>query len=869
MELNKFDSIKSLTTTQFDWKCRLRLQALWRGVNAKTKEFWGINMIFIDDSNDRIHAFASTKYCKDLINQVQEGKIYVVSNFRVKDYLGDETYRPVRNKKHIYFTTHTRIEEDVEGGLQIARHAFDLFCIGDMEKLAKDNRYLVDVVGQVQNVRAIKSTKNDSEKILTKFNISEGRKSVAVTLFDEVGTQFQKTLKCSADAEVYVIICAAKVGTYEGLPNLTNYPATRIYINPGHYSIQQITQRLFALKTEPVQSPPPEEINYPTLTVKQIQTLSSESNECKVNCQVKVTKVEEESSWFYAVCTKCPKEILRSEGVFKCVDCNRIIPYPDKRFRICTLCSDSTGSIAIIFPDDEVSRILDKTVFDLEAEAIQITANNLKKGSRVYEAHEILDKIESGASFDPAAPRDSEMADASTANLKDDNNNTPHTGISSTKTRPRVEIDAVAFDTGEDIPLQNMRNEKKKKNNAIHAFIPAASAHDLERQIKVGTVNIITGFTVQAYKDSDKFKIVQRAVQLIFSNDTKIQQVEDKGTKIPNEMFDFYDHSQVKDLADQTNVIGIMTDHEIHVNQITNRHGVQQEQAKFVITDGRSNLKVTLWDQYARDFVQKVWEKMETPVILILAGCRVQTWNSEVVLTHVASTKYYFNYNHHSVRQLRMMLSQPEFSMAVRGSNLSRKAELLTVQAIKSLGTDFIQRQVLTHVSIMQVDENQKWNITVCTSCDMEVENKDGSYFCSACERIVPYPDLRYRLVVLASDLTGTIEIVLHDREIRHLIGKRARQVVQEHSVSRIFPQCFKLMALKQFTIKLELHEANIVRKSNVYFATNICHGFKLEEQKTAANQTTTSTDLQTTSSTTQIPGLSDLNCDSSTTTKD
>ena len=44
-----------------------------------------------------------------------------------------------------------------------------------------------------------------------------------------------------------------------------------------------------------------------------------------------MTKVEEESSWFYAVCTKCPKEILRSEGVFKCVDCNRIIPYPDKR----------------------------------------------------------------------------------------------------------------------------------------------------------------------------------------------------------------------------------------------------------------------------------------------------------------------------------------------------------------------------------------------------------------------------------------------------------------------------------------------------------------------------------------------------------
>ena len=48
---------------------------------------------------------------------------------------------------------------------------------------------------------------------------------------------------------------------------------------------------------------------------------------------------------------------------------------------------------------------------------LKITDNNLKKGSRVYEAHEIMDKIESGASFDPAAPQDSEMPDASTANV--------------------------------------------------------------------------------------------------------------------------------------------------------------------------------------------------------------------------------------------------------------------------------------------------------------------------------------------------------------------------------------------------------------------------------------------------------------------
>ena len=93
--------------------------------------------------NNRIQAFASTKYCKDVITNLKEGKIYILTNFRVKDYVGDETFRPVRNNKHIYFTTHTKLENDVEGDLKIDRHAFDLFWLGDMEKLSNDNRYLV------------------------------------------------------------------------------------------------------------------------------------------------------------------------------------------------------------------------------------------------------------------------------------------------------------------------------------------------------------------------------------------------------------------------------------------------------------------------------------------------------------------------------------------------------------------------------------------------------------------------------------------------------------------------------------------------------------------------------------------------------
>lgn len=77
---------------------------------------------------------------------MKEGNIYILTNFKVKDYVGDETYRPVRNRKHIYFTTHTKIETDSGVGLKIEKFAVDLFYMGEIKKLAEDNRFLIGII---------------------------------------------------------------------------------------------------------------------------------------------------------------------------------------------------------------------------------------------------------------------------------------------------------------------------------------------------------------------------------------------------------------------------------------------------------------------------------------------------------------------------------------------------------------------------------------------------------------------------------------------------------------------------------------------------------------------------------------------------
>ncbi|XP_063936811.1 uncharacterized protein LOC135147612 isoform X2 [Daucus carota subsp. sativus] len=61
--------------------------------------------------------------------------------------------------------------------------------------------------------------------------------------------------------------------------------------------------------------------------------------------------------------------------------------------------------------------------------------------------------------------------------------------------------------------------------------------------------------------------------------------------------------------------------------------------------------------------------------------------------------------------------------------------------------------------------------MVVSFRCDLETEIIDGHHSCQIYERIVPHPEIRYHLVVIAGDTTGSIEV-------RSVIGKRARQIV-------------------------------------------------------------------------------------------
>lgn len=71
---------------------------------------------------------------------------FIYKPFKVKHYLDDETYRVVRNDKHIYFIESTKCVKNMSEGLKIKPHIFGVFVLEKIENIANYNRLLISNV---------------------------------------------------------------------------------------------------------------------------------------------------------------------------------------------------------------------------------------------------------------------------------------------------------------------------------------------------------------------------------------------------------------------------------------------------------------------------------------------------------------------------------------------------------------------------------------------------------------------------------------------------------------------------------------------------------------------------------------------------
>ncbi|KAK1387266.1 hypothetical protein POM88_015444 [Heracleum sosnowskyi] len=422
----------------------------------------------------------------------------------------------------------------------------------------------------------------------------------------------------------------------------------------------------------------------------------------------------------------------------------------------------------------------------------------------------------------------------------------PLSSLKEGRTQAKLKVKVIRFWRGSTKSGQVFRSFNvlliDAQETKFHAFVPAKCADRHELNLRVGKLCIIKDVTVQAYKAEDKFRPLQNDYQIIFSEDTKIRDVEDTSVSFPNDSFDFYDHSELDNLRMNpmylVDVVGIIQNREtIVVRDLLNKLGQHQSQAKFSITDGRSMVNVTFWDSLANNFYHDLLNQEEDPVIIIITSCRAGTWNGELDVSNVGATAFYLNHTHHTVKQIRKMLATPNYTKEILATQTKKKTELLKIKNIKILGADYIQAHVIVHVKITAVQETQNWYFHICTGCRVLIEMDNNIFYCNSCKRRIPYPEKRFKLPITVTDDTDSMEIMLDDRQVRTLIGKRAGNVYKENNNGKAFPHELKIIANKELTVKLLIKELNVINKDPMYCAVNICEGFYIPQEQ--QNQTT------------------------------
>ncbi|WOH04074.1 hypothetical protein DCAR_0623480 [Daucus carota subsp. sativus] len=373
MSIERYDSLSSLDSGTYDWKVKVRISRNWKSVQKATGELRGYNMILVDDQASRKHAFVGEAYAKKFEDSLIQGQIYVIENFNVKPYTEKEKHQCFKDDTHIFFSSYTHTKTVEKDDKLSPENVFGFYDISELGDIANQNVFLIDVIGYVENVENPRhfTNKNNEAQSYVKFDLSDGCNIVKVTLWDSFGNMFYEDYNKFKKDPTILIISSCKVNIWESILSLSNYPATKYFFNYKHHSVNI----LLARHKEPgfcsTQRTVRIEVPVPKITVAELKHFIPQNEEMNVLCDVTIMKIKDKESWFYSICCGCCQEIEKVDGKYKCEKCNKIEPYPESRFRVCTYAADETGGIGIVLYDREVQRVIGKTVFEIQWEQMQ------------------------------------------------------------------------------------------------------------------------------------------------------------------------------------------------------------------------------------------------------------------------------------------------------------------------------------------------------------------------------------------------------------------------------------------------------------------------------------------------------------------
>ncbi|XP_039689008.1 replication protein A 70 kDa DNA-binding subunit C isoform X2 [Medicago truncatula] len=307
-----------------------------------------------------------------------------------------------------------------------------------------------------------------------------------------------------------------------------------------------------------------------------------------------------------------------------------------------------------------------------------------------------------------------------------------------------------------------------EKANCIHATIPRRFSPSLKKVLQEGKIYVISHFEVS--KNKEKYAVVENNPSMLsFYGDAIVTEEGSDDNTIPRYIFEFVNFNDLikrcgkEVLAD---VIGFIIDVD-PIEEKTTVNG-KVDMLSLHLGDGSGNvLKVTLWDDYAPMFNQKLIDQMHAtpkPNVAIFTSTLVKQYQGELYVSSSRSTTIYINIDTPEVADL-ILSSKGKNSVLKTTETLSlTNVDVKTISELLSMAVSGVYQGDVVYNCVATVDDillkNGLYYVS-CPHCRKTVSSTETDFNCEHCTKKVDYPKIRYRLELQVNDSTESTIFVL------------------------------------------------------------------------------------------------------------
>ncbi|TYH24432.1 hypothetical protein ES288_A03G091600v1 [Gossypium darwinii] len=372
----------SLNPYQGNWMIKVRLTSKGNMRTYKNARGEGcvFNVELTDEDGTQIQATMFNEAARKFYEKFQLGKVYYISRGTLK--VANKQFKTVQNDYEMTLNENSVVEEASNEETFIPETKFNFVPIDQLGPYV-NGRELVDIIGVVQSVNPVSNIKRkiDNENIPKRDLIvaDETKKTVVVSLWNELANNIGQELFENADKSPIVAIKSLKVSDFQGV-SLSTLGKSSVMINPDIPEAKKLrswydsegkgsSMASIGLGLSPSSKTGARSMYTDRVSLTHVTSNPSLGDEKPAFFSIKafVSLIRPEQAMWYRACKTCNKKVTEAVGSgYWCEGCQKNDEECNLRYIMVSKISDTRGEAWVSAFNEQAEKIVGCSADELD-----------------------------------------------------------------------------------------------------------------------------------------------------------------------------------------------------------------------------------------------------------------------------------------------------------------------------------------------------------------------------------------------------------------------------------------------------------------------------------------------------------------------